>query len=353
MNPRYTKQVKLKGFGEEGQAKLRDSRILIVGMGGLGIPAATYLNSMGVGTLGLVDGDLVEESNLHRQVLFEPADINASKVACVAKKLRQQNPDTKILEYPEHLTLQNGFDIASSFDLILDATDTFGSRYLINDLSVILGIPFIYGALHGFEGQLSVFNYKNGPTYRCLFPEPPDPGSIPSCDEFGILGVLPGIVGTMQALEAVKIACSLGEVTSGKLLLYNGLYSIMESVALPVRKEESEVKELQKTYGIFCPVSDCIPASELHDLVNRGAAISLIDVRSQEEFSASSLPGAINIPIEQLEDTFSNNNTEDPTYLICRSGMRSQLAHRLLKEKTGAAIPFVRGGINEYETLCS
>ncbi len=353
MNPRYTKQTKLKGFGEEGQAKLQDSRILIVGMGGLGIPAATYLNSMGVGTLGLVDGDLVEASNLHRQVLFEPADINASKVACVAKKLRSQNPNTKIEEYPEHFTVNNGLQIAADYDLILDATDTFGSRYLINDVSVILGIPFIYGALHGFEGQLSVFNYQNGPTYRCLFPEPPDPGSIPSCDEFGILGVLPGIVGTMQALEAVKIACSLGEVTSGKLLLYNGLYSLMESVTLPGRKQGSELTELQKAYGIFCPVSDCIRASELLDLVNRGAALSLIDVRSQEEFRESALPGAVNIPIEQLEDSFHNSSTADPTYLICRSGVRSQLAQRLLKEKTGTAIPFVKGGMNEYETLCS
>ncbi|MBT8235826.1 MAG: HesA/MoeB/ThiF family protein [Bacteroidia bacterium] len=353
MNPRYTKQVKLKGFGEEGQRKLNESRILIVGLGGLGIPAATYLNSMGVGTLGLVDGDLVEASNLHRQVLFDPGDVDTSKVACVAKKLRLQNPNTRIIEYPEHLTVRNGLKIAANYDLILDATDTFGSRYLINDISVILGIPFIYGALHGFEGQLSVFNYQNGPTYRCLFPEPPHPGSIPSCDEFGILGVLPGIIGTMQALEAVKIASSLGEVTSGNLLLYNGLNSRMESVSLPDRRRASEVETLQEAYGIYCPVSDCIRASELHDLVNRGTAVSLIDVRSQEEFSESSLPGAVNIPIEQLEDIFSNTSTTEPTYLICRSGVRSQLAQRLLKEKTGAAIPFVKGGMNEYETLCS
>ena len=353
MNPRYTKQVKLKGFGEEGQLKLRNARILIVGLGGLGIPAATYLNSMGVGTLGLVDGDMVENSNLHRQVLFEPEDVNTSKVVCVANKLRSQNPNTKIEEYPEHITVHNGLKIAAAYDLILDATDTFGSRYLINDISVILGIPFIYGALHGFEGQLSVFNYQNGPTYRCLFPSPPDPGSIPSCDEFGVLGVLPGIIGTMQALEAVKIVCSLGEVTAGKLLLYNGLNSAMESVSLPDRKHQSEVKELKGSYGIYCPVSDCIQATELHDLLNRGAVMSLIDVRSQEEFKERSLPGAVNIPIEQLEDTFSKKASANPTYLICRSGMRSQLAHRLLKEKTGFAIPFVRGGMNEYETLCS
>ena len=353
MNPRYAKQVKLKGFGTEGQAKLLHSRVLIIGLGGLGIPAATYLNAMGVGTIGLVDGDSVEASNLHRQVLYDPEDIGNPKVACAAKKLRQQNPNTQILEYPEHLTLHNGIKIASSYDLIIDATDTFGSRYLINDLSVILGIPFVYAALHGFEGQISVFNYQNGPTYRCLFPEPPEPGSIPSCDEFGILGVLPGIVGTMQALEAIKICSLIGEVTSGKLLLYNGLVSFMETIGLPSRKPESEVKELQDDYGIYCPVTDCIRASELLQLVNEGRTISLIDVRTRDEFSETALPGAVNIPIDQLEATFTGVRTAYPTYLICRSGMRSQLAQRLLKEKTGTAIPFVKGGMNEYETLCS
>ncbi|NND16240.1 MAG: sulfurtransferase [Eudoraea sp.] len=352
MNPRYQKQIRLKGFGAEGQSKLQNFRILIVGVGGLGIPAATYLNAMGVGTIGLVDGDCVEASNLHRQVLFEPDDIGKSKVACAAQKLRSQNADTLVNEYPEHLTVANGLQIAQSYDLIIDATDTFGSRYLINDICVILGIPFVYAALHGFEGQLSVFNYQNGPTYRCLFPEPPEPGSIPSCDELGILGVLPGILGNMQALEAVKICNLLGEVTSGKLLLYNGLYSTVEQIELPGRKPNSEISTLQDDYGIFCPVSDCIRASELHDLVNQGTSISLIDVRTREEFIATSLPGAINIPIERLED-ISNNITSEPVYLICRSGMRSQLAQRLLKEKTGTAIPFVKGGMNEYETLCS
>lgn len=353
MNPRYAKQVKLKGFGEEGQVRLLNSRILIVGLGGLGIPAATYLNAMGVGTIGLVDGDVVEASNLHRQVLFDPGDIGKHKVACAAKKLRQQNPNTQILEYPEHLSLHNGLKIASSYDVIIDATDTFGSRYLINDLSVILGIPFVYAALHGFEGQLSVFNYQNGPTYRCLFPEPPEPGSIPSCDDLGILGVLPGIVGTMQALEAIKVCSLIGEVTHSKLLLYNGLYSSMESILLPERKPGSNVTELQDDYGIYCPILDCIRASELLELVNEGTSISLIDVRTREEFSETSLPGAVNIPIDQLEATFSGKSAANPTYLICRSGMRSQLAQQLLKEKTGTAIPFVKGGMNEYETLCS
>lgn len=353
MKPRYAKQEKLKGFGEAGQARLLHSRVLIVGLGGLGIPAATYLNAMGVGTIGLVDGDSVEAPNLHRQVLYDPEDIGDPKVACAAKKLRQQNPNTQILEYPEHLTLHNGIKIASSYDFIIDATDTFGSRYLINDLSVILGIPFIYGALHGFEGQLSVFNYKNGPTYRCLFPEPPEPGSIPSCDDFGVLGALPGIIGTMQALEAVKICSLIGEVTYGKLLLYNGLYSSMETINLPTRKLESKVTALQDDYGIYCPVSDCIRASELLELINEGSSISLIDVRTRDEFSQTALPGAVNIPIEQLEATFIGMRTANPTYLICRSGMRSQLAQRLLKEKTGTAIPFVKGGMNEYETLCS
>jgi adenylyltransferase/sulfurtransferase len=218
---RYDKQIALPEVGEAGQQKLAEAKVLVVGAGGLGCPALQYLAAAGIGTIGIVDGDVVNETNLHRQVLYTNSDVGKPKVEVAAERLKQLNPELEIQTYSEFLTASNAMDIVANYDLIVDATDNFAARYRINDVCVKLDKPVVYGAIHRFEGQVSVFNYKGGPTYRCLFPDKPAENQIPNCNETGVLGVLPGIIGTQQATEVLKIILGIGEVLSGKLMTLN------------------------------------------------------------------------------------------------------------------------------------
>ena len=201
---RYTRQTILKGFGFEGQDKLANAKVLIIGAGGLGVPVITYLNAMGVGKIGIVDNDTVALTNLHRQVLYGQDDIGELKVNTALKKLKTQNDATTIEAYKTFINPKNALEIIENYDLVVDTSDNFPTRYLVNDTCVILKKPFVYGALHGYEGQVSVFNYKGGPTYRCLFPHMPKENEVPNCNEHGVLGIIPGIIGNLQALEAIK-----------------------------------------------------------------------------------------------------------------------------------------------------
>ena len=207
--PRFIRQTSLVQFGAEGQAKLADARVLLVGLGGLGVPVAQYLNAMGIGTLGLVEQDIVEMHNLQRQVLYSENDLGQPKLKVALEKLALQNSNTKLNGHPCFLTKDNALDILANYDVVVDATDNFETRYLINDACLLQNKPFVYGALHGFEGQVSVFNYNNGPTYRCLFPNMPKADEIPDCNTNGVLGVLPSIIGSLQALEVVKLITEL------------------------------------------------------------------------------------------------------------------------------------------------
>lgn len=218
---RYDKQIALPEVGEAGQQKLAEAKVLVVGAGGLGCPALQYLAAAGIGTIGIVDGDVVNETNLHRQVLYTNSDVGRPKVQVAAERLYRLNPEVKINTYTEFLTAKNAMDIVANYDLVVDATDNFAARYRINDVCVKLDKPVVYGAIHRFEGQVSVFNYKGGPTYRCLFPDKPAESQIPDCNETGVLGVLPGIIGTQQATEVLKIILGIGEVLSGKLMTLN------------------------------------------------------------------------------------------------------------------------------------
>jgi len=351
---RYSKQIRLKGFGVEGQERLAKARMLIVGLGGLGIPAAQYLNAMGVGVLGLIDGDRIELTNLHRQVLFDQKDIGRLKAEVATEKLSAQNPETDICSYTTHLTTENALEICSDYDLIIDASDNFGTRYLVNDVAVILDIPFIYAALHGWEGQLSVFNYKGGPTYRCVFPNPPSIGSIPNCDTYGVLGILPGILGAMQGLEAVKTCLDLEEVNSGKLLLYNSLHGLLEVIHLSERQATSNVKSLATDYNIVCPSKVFISAAAITELLEKESPIQLIDVRTRAEYEEDHLPGSTLLPLDELEERVGQITWDENSYLICQSGVRSQLAQQKLKDLLqGVEIRFVQGGLNELSALCS
>ena len=348
---RYTRQTGLDGFGVPGQAKLADARILVVGLGGLGIPVVQYLNAMGVGTLGLVENDIVELHNLQRQVLYTEKDVGRPKLDVVMERLSQQNSETELVPYDTFLTTDNALEIISSFDVIVDATDNFPTRYLINDASVLCDKPFVYGALHGFEGQVSVFNYQNGPTYRCVFPDPPKPTEIPNCDENGVLGILPGIIGSLQALEVVKIVSGIGDVLNGELLLYDGLYQQTRKIALKEARGRKKVVALAKDYGHpSCDVLGIISSKAFLKL--RGPR-QVIDVRTPKEFEAHHLNGAINVPLDEMEQSAHQLRPEVPIYLICQSGKRSALAVTILqKQLPGYKIYSVAGGMNEIDMPC-
>ncbi|MEX0362268.1 MAG: ThiF family adenylyltransferase, partial [Allomuricauda sp.] len=242
MDFRYDRQTRLKGFGPNGQHKLAKAKVLVVGLGGLGLPVVQYLNAMGVGTLGLMDQDVVELHNLQRQVLYTEKNLGQSKLEVAHEKLQAQNSQTIFELYDTFLTKENALGIISDYDAVIDATDNFPTRYLINDACVILNKPFVYGALHGFEGHVSVFNHQGGPTYRCLYPNMPTAEEVPDCNDNGVLGVIPGVIGTLQALEAVKLVADIGEVLSGKLLIYDGLSQQMSKFNFKTNPVHKEIK---------------------------------------------------------------------------------------------------------------
>ncbi|MBU2945574.1 HesA/MoeB/ThiF family protein [Zobellia uliginosa] len=345
---RYDRQTILKEFGMEAQLKLQAAKVLVVGAGGLGVPVLTYLNAMGVGTLGIVDNDMVSLSNLHRQVLYSETDVNKSKVVTAAQKLKEQNSETDIISLETYLTPENALRIIADYDMVIDASDNFPTRYLVNDACVILNKPFVYGALHSFEGQVSVFNFEGGPTYRCLFPEMPKADEVPNCNENGVLGIVPGIIGNFQALEAVKMITGIGEVLNGKLLLFDGLFNSFQKIRFSLNPENSKIKALQDSYDFNCEVSvNSITSDDFLQLLAENE-IQLIDVRTPKEFEKNSMSFAKNIPLSQLEERQDEIIFEVPVYLVCQSGVRSKKAVNKLKEaRANAELINVDGGMNE------
>ncbi|MFS4492356.1 ThiF family adenylyltransferase [Maribacter sp. 2308TA10-17] len=351
---RYTRQTILKGFGLEGQKKLVKAKILVIGAGGLGVPVLTYLNAMGVGKIGIVDNDVVSITNLHRQVLYDEGDIGESKVIAALKKLMAQNPDGEIVVYNTFLTTKNAIEIITDYDVVVDTSDNFPTRYLVNDACVILNKPFVYGALHGYEGQVSVFNYKGGPTYRCLFPQMPKENEVPNCNEHGVLGIIPGIIGNLQALEAVKVIVGIGEVLSGKLLIFDGLQQSYQKIKFKLNSENRKRKKLQDFYewNDPCEIIPNVSADELQNLLSDKAQI--IDVRTIEEYENYHIPESIHIPLDSLETNSDKINFSIPVYLLCQSGKRSETAFRQLKEKHPESSLFsILGGLNQYLAACS
>tara|TARA_R110002051_G_scaffold40054_2_gene83705 strand:- start:1373 stop:2443 length:1071 start_codon:yes stop_codon:yes gene_type:complete len=352
---RYIRQTALKEFGPQAQKKLLKSRVLVVGAGGLGVPVLQYLNSMGVGTLGVVEQDVVSISNLHRQVLYTERDLGKPKLEVAFKKLKAQNSATRLRGYDTFLMASNALDIIKDYDIVIDASDNFPTRYLINDACVILNKPFVYGGLQGFEGQVSVFNYKGGPTYRCLFPNMPTIDEIPNCNINGVLGVLPGIIGNLQALETVKMITGIGEVLTGKLLLFNALDQSIQKINFSLKEESLNIIGLNNSYGIVSasPFAE-ITVDQLNDLINSQGTVQIIDVRTQEEFDAYKIPNSVHIPLHELKDRYDDIDLKQPIYLICQSGKRSALALEQLKNQfSEIALYSVRGGINTYVAVCS
>ena len=347
---RYLRQTTLAGFGTQGQQKLGNAKVLVVGAGGLGVPVLTYLNAMGVGTLGIVDADVVSLSNLHRQVLYTEDMVGTSKVLAAKNQLLRQNSNTQIETYQTYLTVDNALDIIKEYDVIVDATDNFPTRYLINDACVIENKPFVYGALHAFEGQVSVFNYQGGPTYRCLFPTMPQADAVPNCNENGVLGILPGIIGNLQALEVVKIIAEIGEVLSGVLLLFDTLTQRTQRMKFKLQPGNNEIKTLETSYEFDCELPLKSVKAEEFITILMEQAVELIDVRTVKEFQREHLQEAKHIPLGELTNRVAEVDLETTVYVICQSGVRSKKAIIKMQELfPGKDFVNVSGGMNQMK----
>lgn len=347
---RYNRHLILSGFGVEAQEKLKAAKVLVIGAGGLGCPILQYLSAAGVGEIGIVDFDTVDESNLQRQVLFSVSDVGKSKAETAAEKLVQQNPFVKFKVCNFRLTNKNTLALLKEFDVVIDGSDNFSTRYLVNDACVILGKPLVYGSIYKFEGQVSVFNFIDkkgelGPNYRCLFPNPPAAGSVPNCSEIGVIGVLPGIIGSLQALEAIKIITGIGSTLSGKLLLVDALQMNFQKMDLernedcckniPTTSEEYEAMDYELLCGIPSSGDEIksISIAELQKLLIEKKKIKLLDVRELNETPFVEELGGIHIPLGEIENKMELLSREGMTVVFCRSGMRSKKAIQLLETK--------------------
>lgn len=346
---RYQRQLQLPGFGKEGQEKLAAAKVLVVGAGGLGVPVLQYLSAMGVGTLGIVDADTVSLSNLHRQVIYTSADVGMRKVERCAEKLHQQNPDIFINTYPVFLSVDNALDILRDYDVIVDATDNFNARYLINDACVMLNKPFVYGALQQFEGHVSVFNYQEGPTYRCLYPSPPEQGQIPDCNTAGVLGIVPGIIGSYQALEVIKILAGIGQPLSGLLQVFDFLYNSQYQIKLTLKPENKKIRQLKAVDNANCATVTSLSAEELLEWIKEGKSFQLIDVRENREYKKSHLSSSYSFPLSTINAKLPDLDHDQPWVLLCQQGGRSLKAVQYLQERHPIlSLINLQGGINAW-----
>lgn len=361
---RYDRHIIIPDFGFEAQKKLKAARVLVVGSGGLGSPVLLYLAAAGVGTIGIIDFDVVDDSNLQRQVLFGVEAIGKPKVEEARRRLEALNPHIKIEVYNTQLTSQNALDIIKDYDVVADGTDNFPTRYLVNDACVLLDKVNVYASIFQFEGQVSVFNYKNadgevGPNYRDLYPTPPPPGLVPSCAEGGVLGVLPGIIGSLQALEVIKVVTGVGEPLSGRFYIFDALnfesrtFRIKRNPANPLNGEHPSIRALID-YEQFCgvkavekPIKEISPR-ELQEWMERGEEVQVIDVREPHEYAIVNI-GAELIPLGTVSENANRINRAKKVVVHCKMGGRSAKAIRELEEKYGFENLYnLKGGILGY-----
>ena len=353
---RYARHLILPEVGTTGQLKLRDASVLIVGTGGLGSPTALYLAAAGVGRLGLVDFDSVDLSNIHRQIIHGTDDVGSSKMDSATESIRRINPHIHVDQHELALTSENAMSIVADYDVVIDGTDNFATRYLINDACVLLRKRNCYGSIFQFEGQASVFGGENGPCYRCLYPEPPAPGFVPSCAEAGVFGVLPGIVGTIQATEAIKLILGLGETLVGRLLLFDALD--MRFREMRVRRNPqcalcgdhptiTELVDYERLCGIKTSDEMNIEPSEVKRWMDAGKAFLLLDVRDSEEYEQSNLGGVL-IPLNELKERWREVDANSRIVVHCKSGGRSAQAAELLRDLGFGDVWNLRGGINAW-----
>ncbi|MBI4647161.1 MAG: molybdopterin-synthase adenylyltransferase MoeB [Bacteroidia bacterium] len=334
---RYIRQIILHELGQEGQEKLKNAKVLVIGAGGLGCPVLMYLSAAGVGTIGIIDYDVVDETNLHRQILFSDSDIDKPKVLVAKERLAIMNPHVNYHAHFTKLNKNNALDIIRNYDIVVEGSDNFPTKFLVNDACVILKKPFVLGAIHKFEGQLSVFNYQGGPTYRCFCSEQPDPLEAPTCAEIGVMGVLPGIIGCLQANETIKIITGLGQVLSGKMLLFDALTLDYHLVTLSKDEKNSQIKELSDHYDFCTP--DCksikqISAIELKQKIADNEDIQIIDIREPSEYEKFNITGKL-IPFTEIPEKYIMISKTKQVIVICRWGIKSLSVIRYLENKHG------------------
>lgn len=356
---RYSRHLILPEFNIEGQRKLKNAKVLIIGAGGLGCPMLMYLAAAGVGTIGIVDFDVVDKSNLQRQVLFTVDDVGKSKATIAANRLAKLNPEINIETFNTKLTAENALEIIRGYDLVADGTDNFPTRYLVNDACVLLNRPNVHGSIFRFEGQVSVFNYQfkdgtTGPQYRDIFPSPPPPGLVPNCAEGGVLGVLPGIIGSIQASEIIKVLADIGDALVGKLFILDAL--TFETRTLKIRKNPnlSKVTELID-YEDFCGISITnkneipeISVNELRAMMDGGDInFQIIDVREVYEYEIGNIGGTL-IPLGKIETQLNKISSSEKKIILCRSGVRSQKAIQKLQKLGFNNLYNLKGGLMEW-----
>lgn len=355
---RYSRHFRLDKVGLEGQAKLKAAKVLVIGAGGLGCPILQYLAAAGVGTLGIIDGDVVDLSNLQRQVLYQTQQVGMPKVEAAKAYLQALNPLVKVECYPYELTAQNALSLMEQYDIVVDGSDNFATRYLVNDAAVITGIPLVYGSIFKFEGQVAVFNYENGPSYRCLFPTPPPVGQVPSCSDVGVLGVLPGIIGNMQANEVLKIILGIGQVLSGKLLVYNTLDHQQLLLEISPNLTEIAATKAKKTnfhlqnYEAFCGLTPNKQIEEISAevLAQHLKEYFLLDVRELWEQPQYEVLEGLRIPLPRLLTQAERVPKNQPVVVICAKGIRSRIAIEQLQEQLGYTnLKNLTGGIKAWE----
>ncbi len=360
---RYSRHLIMPEVALDGQKKLKAAKVLTVGTGGLGSPLALYLAAAGVGTLGIVDFDVVDESNLQRQILHGTSDVGRPKVESARDRIEDINPNVNVVVHEEALTSENALDIFADYDVIVDGTDNFPTRYLVNDACVLLGKPNVYGSIFRFEGQASVFWAEEGPCYRCLYPEPPPPGLVPSCAEGGVLGILPGAIGTIQATETVKLILGIGEPLIGRLMLYDALGMSFREMKLrkdpncPVCGENPTVTELID-YQEFCGIPQAaaaeqangVPEISVTDLkrkMDAGENINVLDVREPHEYEVASI-GARLVPLGELPQRLAEFDQNENFAIHCKTGGRSAKAVKLLQDAGFQNVYNVKGGITAW-----
>ncbi|WP_312078538.1 HesA/MoeB/ThiF family protein [Chryseobacterium sp.] len=333
MNERYTRHIQLEEIGLSGQQKLSEAKVLVIGAGGLGCPILQYLTTAGIGTLGIVDLDTVSLSNLHRQILFSQNDVGKNKAVVAKEKLLTLNPETRIDTFTFPFTEDNCLEIIKNYDIVVDGTDNFVTRYLINDACVMLNKPVVFGALYKFEGQVSVFNYKNGPNYRCLFPIPPSAGEIPNCNEIGVLGILPGIIGLIQANEVIKIILDLGEVLSGKILYLNTL-NYQQRLVKFKKNEETFNAIRKKEKPEIVSTNDCLFVNSISlQNIKMDDDIVWIDVRELHETPEIYNDDVLKLPLKSFENKLEISDDNSKKIFFCQSGIRSQKAAQIAMNK--------------------
>ncbi len=355
----YSRHLTLREVGPEGQARLKGASVLLIGLGGLGSPLAMYLAAAGVGRIGIVEFDRVDASNLHRQVLFGSSQVGEAKLACGAARLRDLNPHIRIDEHAGALNRDNARELVRRYDCVADGADNFATRYLVNDACVLEGRPLVSASILGFEGQLSVYNHGGGPCYRCLFPVPPPPGMAPSCAEGGVLGVLPGVMGTLQATEVLKLVLGLGEVASGRLIHYDALalaftsFRVTRDQRCAICGDAPEITELVD-YDAFCggaAASDSlvreISPAEAAGLLDAADAV-FIDVRDTHERLADSLPNSEHVPLDELIARGVAFPASTRLVVYCASGSRSLLAAESLIKRGYARVENLAGGLSGW-----